>query len=579
MPGTLRRAIVLVGALVLPAFGASNADGGPALRDAPVTWKEDDRRPIPKPAERDPNLLWDGIDQSLFGPISRVTDPGRLLRRFSVPFGNDHVRAAVNVNALDEVPNSSWFTNRIGLVPMTPEAVAMGPGLAYGAESAAGPDTTGEWTIVRAKTQGVTPGFNIRDSRGHVYVIKFDDPDYPHMASAAGVITGRLLHAAGYNVPADYVVHFDRARLKLGDKVSFTNDDGTKRPMTTADLDAIIAKVPVEKDGRWRALASRYLPGEPVGPFNWEKRREDDPNDRVDHEDRRELRGFRMFAAWLAHYDTKQHNTLDMWVEQDGGKSLRHYFIDFASTLGGGATGPSRSYSYENSFDIPAIGGRLLALGLHDDAWRRLEIPGGLTEVGYFQSDLFDPIEFKPLTPNAAYANMTERDGYWAAKIISAFTDAHLEAAVATGQYENPEAARWIARMLRERRDEIARYWFDRVPPLDFFVLDDNGGLDVDGWDPILRFHDLGAERGLYPGSTPRYRCRIANVDEDGERDDWSGWMESPSPEFRPKEALEAIRTDPFVAFEVQVDRGDGWSSGIRAYASRSGHGIIAVER
>ena len=86
-----------------------------------------------------------------------------------------------------------------------------------------------------------------------------------------------------------------------------------------------------------------------------------------------------------------------------------------------------------------------------------------------------------------------------------------------------------------------------------------------------------GAERGLYPGTTPRYRCRIAAVDEDGDRGDWSAWLESPSPEFRPKDALAGIRTGPFVAFEVEVDRGEGWSSAVRAYGSRSGHGIIAL--
>ncbi|HEX7881000.1 MAG TPA: hypothetical protein VF720_16435 [Candidatus Eisenbacteria bacterium] len=546
----------------------------PLLRDAPVTWKEDDRRPIPKPEVRDPNLLWDGIDQTFFGPISRVTDPGRLLRRASVPFGSDHVRAAVNVNALDEVPNSSWFTNRIGLAPMSPEEVALGPGLAYGAESAAGPDTTGDWTVVRAKTEGVTPGFNIRDSRGHVYVIKFDDPRYPHMSSAAGVITGRLLHAAGYNVTADYIVYFERAHLKLGEKVNFTPRDGAKRPMTEADIDAILALVPPEKDGRWRALASRYLPGEPAGPFNWESRRRDDPNDRIDHEDRRELRGFRMFAAWLAHFDTKQGNTLDMWQEQEGGKSLRHYFIDFASTLGAGATGPFRTYSYEYSFDFPAIGGRLLSLGFHDDKWRQLRIPGGLTEVGYFQSDTFDPMEFKPLTPNASYANMTERDAYWAAKIISAFTNADLESAVATGQYENPEAARWIAQMLAERRDKIARKMFDEVPPLDFFRMSGTASIS---------FHDLGTERGIYPGAVARYRARFQVVDAEDDGEGWSDWSESPDPTFEiDAPGLNGLSRDDqgnnFLAFEFQVNRGDGWSRSVRAWGSTTGNGIIAVE-
>src|SRR5262245_3358514 len=33
--------------------------------------------------------------------------------------GNRDSRPALNVNTLDEVPDSSWFTNRIGRLPMT----------------------------------------------------------------------------------------------------------------------------------------------------------------------------------------------------------------------------------------------------------------------------------------------------------------------------------------------------------------------------------------------------------------------------------------------------------------------------
>src|SRR5688572_29208995 len=35
-------------------------------------------------------------------------------------------REAANVNSVDEVPNSSWFTNRIGSHAMTPVEVARG---------------------------------------------------------------------------------------------------------------------------------------------------------------------------------------------------------------------------------------------------------------------------------------------------------------------------------------------------------------------------------------------------------------------------------------------------------------------
>lgn len=554
---TVVAAVTAVGA----AGGAGSAWGAP-LSDRPVAWHEDDRRDIPKPAVRETNLLWSGIDDSFARPFGRLAHPGRLLRRAGTVFGGDHVPPAANVNSLDEVPNSSWFTNRIGLFAMTPEAVAAGP------HGDGGPSTSGAWTIVRAKTEGVTPGFNIRDERGVVYVIKFDTPKHPGMSSAAGAITSRLLHASGYNVPADDVVVFDRAQLRLGDGVMIAEVDGTRRPMTLADIDTILARVVAEPDGRYRAIASRFLDGEPLGPFDWKGRRKDDPNDAVDHEERRELRAFRVFAAWLAHYDTKQENTLDMFVTEGDRRYVKHHLIDFASTLGAGANGPFRTYSYEHSFDFPPIFGRTLALGLHEDKWRGLAIPEGLTEVGYFQADRFDPIEFKPLLPNTAFANLTDRDGYWAAKIVSAFRDEHLEAAVAAGRYRNPGAAAWILEQLKARRDKIARHWFDRVPPLDFFRVGASG---------VLEFDDLGAERGVYPGTTARYRVRMKPVDADRNGGAWSEWRLLEAPSFELPSAVGAA--PPFLATEVQVDRGAGWSRGITAYVSLARGAVAAVDR
>ena len=47
---------------------------------------------------------------------------------------------ARNVNTLGEVPDSSWFTNRIGRRPMTIEEIVRGP------NTGDGPDTSSNWT-------------------------------------------------------------------------------------------------------------------------------------------------------------------------------------------------------------------------------------------------------------------------------------------------------------------------------------------------------------------------------------------------------------------------------------------------
>jgi hypothetical protein len=188
-PSASRRTVVVL--LCLTAGLAADA-GDPPLRDVPVVWHEEDRRDIPLPTERDPNLIRSGVDATFFRPTGRFFNP------VSAWFGGDPVGPAANVNSLDEVPNSTWFTNRIGIFPTTPAEAARGP------IRGPGPDQRAVWTVVSAKTEGATPGFNIRDSRGDTYVIKFDPPGYPGMASAAGVISGRILHTAGYNVPDNW---------------------------------------------------------------------------------------------------------------------------------------------------------------------------------------------------------------------------------------------------------------------------------------------------------------------------------------------------------------------------------------
>ncbi len=558
-----------LGAAALIALPLALA-GTPLLLDRPVIWFEADQTDIPQPAPRAPSLRWDSMRETFFRPIGRLTHPGRLVRRVGTLFGNDRVAAAANVNALDEVPNSTWFTNRIGLFPLAPADAARGPG------DGVGPDPTAPWTVVSAKTEGVTPGFTVRDARGRRFLIKFDPPGYLGTTSTAHVISNRVLFAAGFNVPEDGVVTFHREQLRVGPDVTRRLADGSERPMTEADLDTILAAAGPAPDGTWRALSSRFLAGRPIGPFDWIGRRADDPNDRVDHEDRRELRGLRVISAWLCHFDTKQHNTLDMYVEHAGRHFVRHHLIDFASTLGAGAGGPAPRYCFEYTLDFPAIAGRALSLGLHEDPWRRVERPPDLEEIGYFEAEQFDPTRFKPLQPNAAFANLTDRDGYWAAKIVSAFSDAHLAAIVDAAGYRDPAARDYMVRVLAARRDKIARTWFDRVPPLDFFVPQ----------DAVVRFHDLGAERGTYPGTTARYRARVATVTAARHGATPGPWLPLNGPALALTDAPVAAALDgapadhyPFIAIDVQVDRGAGWSRSVTAYVARASGRVVGVDR
>jgi len=544
-------------ALLLLVLAAVPASAREPLRDAPVVWHADDRRHVEgELPERDPSLFWDYIGDSFTRPIARATDPTRWVRWLGVPFGGHHAPRAANVNALGEVPNSSWFTNRIGLFPMPVEAARRGPG-------PGGPSASEPWVITRAKTEGVTPGFTIRDATGVLFLIKFDPPEWPTMATAAGVISQRIFHAAGYHVPDDNIVHFRREDLVLGD--ARISESGRKRPMTEADVDAILARVRRRPDGTYRAISSRFLSGTPLGPFDFLGRRKQDPNDRVPHEQRRELRGAAVVAAWVGHFDTKQHNTLDMMVEEDGRRYVRHHWIDLASTLGTGARGPVQRIGWEVTFDPKAFLRRNLTLGLTEDDWRRTRRPHGLPEISYFESEHFDPFGYEPLQPNPTFADLTRLDGYWGAKIVSAFTDAHLRAIVEEARYEDPASADHMARVLAARRDKIARAWFGEVTPLDFFTL---AGRTLD-------FHDLAVERGLEPDDA-RYRVRVFGVDaeRDGARPAWETLTET-----RMDLDPHWDRGAPFLAAEVAVDRGHGFGRSVTCYVAPASGRVVAVDR
>jgi len=100
-------------------------------------------------------MIWDVGDQSVFYPLTRL-------------FVIDPAGESVDVNALDEVPDSSWFENRIGLHGMSPEQTALGP-----CEPGSGPPPT-PWLVTGAKPNGANPGFIIKDASGQRHLVKFD---------------------------------------------------------------------------------------------------------------------------------------------------------------------------------------------------------------------------------------------------------------------------------------------------------------------------------------------------------------------------------------------------------------------
>src|SRR5204862_5316178 len=115
-------------------------------------------------------------------------------------------------------------------------------------------------TITKAKSSGVTPGMQLKDAKGDSYLIKFDEKEHPELLSAAEVMSTKILYAAGYNVPENYIAYIRPDRLKIGPGVQIA-DGAKKRPMEQSDLEKMLKNAALLPDGHYRVLASKILPG------------------------------------------------------------------------------------------------------------------------------------------------------------------------------------------------------------------------------------------------------------------------------------------------------------------------------
>ncbi len=375
--------------------------------------------------------------------------------------------SAMNVNTLGEVPRSSWYSPRHFYNPMSPAELQRGP------NEGNPPDTSTTWRVVAGKAEGKAAGFQIVDGNGDRYLLKFDPEGHMELTTGAEAVSTRLFYALGYHVPQNYVVRFQRARLEPNPSATFETATGEEAPITSKVIDRFLSQAPQYADGSYRALASLFIEGTPLGPFRYFGTRPDDPNDIFPHEMRRELRGLRVFAAWVNHDDSRSANSFTTLVEEDGRRYVRHYLIDFGTTLGGGPGGPKSLWPGQERILEP---GRILlstgTLGLAGRPWRATEVPD-LPAVGSFDAEYFDPTTWRPQYYNPAFQNMDADDAFWAAKQVAHFTREDLRGIVESGRYTNSSTVDYLTNTLVVRRNKIARAYLPHGGGLGRFQVTD----------------------------------------------------------------------------------------------------------
>lgn len=391
-----------------------SCSGSPARfadRD-PVT-KVDDALPIPVPLAVDlvKPLYYSDVYVRL--TLSEALDPGAP-------------KAALDVNALDEVVESSWFAagrdpgrdgeyRRDGR-PQRPMTIQPGPA-----------------------PSGTEDVVGVADARGFSYELLRDRPDAPEMRTASAVIASRLMFAIGYRTPEVWI-----DRDAAGRRVAATRwPSGTARGVMTSGLD--------------------------LGPTLISALRFDDPFDTIPHEDRRSLRALWLAMAWLDNDRVRPGMLRDVYVGPAGLGHVQHQIVWLAESLGVGAF-----ESRADAQDPKQVGGsvlrNLVMLGFAPRPTRDPTV--AYPSVGIFSGHL-DPASYEVRPPFAPFYEIQAPDLYWMSKRIAAIPRRVIADAVAAAELSDPRAADFLEDALAQRQQMVARFGAGLTTPCELVSADE----------------------------------------------------------------------------------------------------------
>jgi hypothetical protein len=320
-------------------------------------------------------------------------------------------------------------------------------------------------------SSGTHAGFDVACD-GRRYKIKFGEVN-------SEPFTARIFHALGYHVdPTDYApeirLHYDRRMFRefhlrkpltmkitplgvhLGtvqlqthyDPFNFINTavfrDGRRIP--GAALKQMIFKNPTlphpeDSPANFRPEVEAAVDYLVMAPANIQPR--DGPTQSIGswefgglgHENRRELRGAGLLAAWLAWFDSRGDNT-KLRLERDTGEvRLEHFISDLGGGLGAGTGLFSPRGENPNDFTWTFTAPEII------------RGPGRMTTP-------FRIEHFRPTVPTPAFAAMTLADARWMARLIGQLTENQLRGALIAAGYDNAEATLYLEKLI-SRRDRM----------------------------------------------------------------------------------------------------------------------------
>ena len=331
---------------------------------------------------------------------------------------------AQNVNTIDEVPDSSWFTNRIGSRQLSRR------GDSRAARTPARRPARSSWTIIREKSAGRAPGFTAqRRQRRDVVPVVRSARTIPKAPPAAVVVADQDLLGARLQPGRD--VHHDvrsASRSTIDPNATVRRPSGERTPFTRDDLHAILERAARNADGTYRVAAGRLLPGKVLGRLPLRRhapRRSQRPRParappraaraarvrRLDEPDRPEGR---QHARHARHRERpRRRQALPAGCRLDV-RHRRQRPARVGHRLGVLLRGrPTRKRLF--SFGFALSPGRRSAT----------RIPVGRP----LRRRPLRSATWKPQTPTPAYMEMRADDAFWAARRVMAFSDDLIRAA------------------------------------------------------------------------------------------------------------------------------------------------------
>ncbi len=542
----IRPLLALAGALLITVTSTGN---GRRFYDDDPLGREPETQDASAVRERNIDLFYD-LAENLF---TRPGDPALDVR-------------ARNINSIDEVPDSSWFTNRILARPLSVEEATRGPLTGNG-------PAPGTWSVIRPKEAGFAPGFTMKDAQGETWFVSFDGKGYPQAATGAILVANKIFWSLGYWQVENYLVSIRPDQLVIAETATTVPPSGKVRKMRFSDLEEVLRRSDRRADGSYRAVAARAVPGRPLGGFRYYGTRSDDPNDTVPHEHRRELRALKVFGAWTNLVDMKAGNTLDVLIAGSGRSLVRHYLQDVGSTFGTGANGPRE---YDEGAEYLFEGGlalkRLYTFGFFIQPWQTTPYVDN-PAIGRFEGTDFEPAAWKPRVPTAAFLRARADDSFWAARRVMAFSDDLIRAIVKTGQYSDPAAEKLLGDVLIERRDKIGFAYLNAVNPVIDVALDGSGALT---------FGNAAVAVGVAKPPTGGYVVHWARFDN--ATGTATGLGTSTADESGRTQAPASLPTDPgaYLRIEIRAVQPEHpvWGTPVSAFFRRDqGWRLVGLER